>query len=89
MIFGTRYTCLLCPEYDLCFKCYPRANLHGPNHSFKEREVSDNEEALRAVAERISIRAIEETEESESLQSRSQLSPVFNDSDEESSDLSV
>jgi hypothetical protein len=44
MIFGSRYTCLSCPDYDLCFKCYPRASLHGPDHSFKEIEVDDDEE---------------------------------------------
>jgi hypothetical protein len=56
MIFGPRYACLRCPDFDVCFKCYPRANLHGVDHAF--REVRD-EEASEAVA------FIEESEGSE------------------------
>jgi hypothetical protein len=47
---------MCCPDYDLCFKCYSRASLHGLDHAF--REVRD-EETSEAVA------FIEESEESE------------------------
>jgi hypothetical protein len=70
-----------CPDYDLCFKCYPRASLHGPNHAFKE--VGDDE----VVSEAVEI--IEETEEREGSQFRRQLSPVLSDNDGQSTDSSV
>ncbi|OAL45371.1 hypothetical protein IQ07DRAFT_549144 [Pyrenochaeta sp. DS3sAY3a] len=85
MIFGTRYTCLHCPDYDLCFKCYPRAGLHGGDHSFKKREMSDHEEAADAVEVRKFLRSIEETEGGGGSQGRGQPSPLSNDSDDSSS----
>lgn len=80
MIFGTRYTCLRCPDYDLCFKCYRRVNLHGPDHPFKVREMSDDAEAGRTF-----IEVIEEIEGGEGSRDRGQFSSVFNDSNEQSS----
>jgi hypothetical protein len=42
MIYGTRYRCRSCPDYDLCFKCYPRAaGLHWKDHVFEARETNE------------------------------------------------
>lgn len=89
MIFGPRYTCLRCPDYDLFFKCYPRARFHGPDHPFEERWVGDDEEASEAGTGRTFLRFAEETEGSEGSQGRGQLSSVSNDSDDQSSGSSV
>ncbi|KNC81674.1 hypothetical protein SARC_06005 [Sphaeroforma arctica JP610] len=41
-IVGTRYTCMVCPDYDMCDTCYQRVG-HPENHTLVLRPVPDSE----------------------------------------------
>ncbi|KAI1126705.1 ankyrin repeat-containing domain protein [Nemania abortiva] len=47
VVYGERYICRQCPAYNLCFKCYDRADLHaGGSHKFRSFETDHELHAL-------------------------------------------
>ena len=76
-IYGTRYTCRQCPDYDLCFKCFPRVK--DGVHALHELKVAPTASEVVPVNGRIGAAKLDDVAESEEIYRTS--SPVSDNSD--------